>query len=572
MELGIKKKIKIKMKNKKIIIGKNSWVIKNIKNDLKGFDLVSHKEVDNINFKLYEHIFLFSWSKNNNENKLLINKLPKKKLIFISSVSTYACLNRPQWNNYVNNKKYFEDFLKKNGSVIVRLGIFQDKIKKNFKTLPYTSFRMLANFLNDYKKTKCFIYDIYELKNISESNWIYKTSIDFLNKLSSFFTSITLVRISIESIIKYLFRSSRYGYTADTLYFYRNTIQIGFGAIGSKFYKNSNKNNLVIVSGNKNILLNSNGFVGTLIGYMKIGLSKYWHGAFLVRDNKGNIKKKVPLFIRRAKPPFGYEKGHVVSVKFCNNFYKISLEKGKKKNYFFSKKIILSAGAIENTRFLSQISLTKQNKFFFSDQEWFIFGKISLQEALKFNHISKYGPFILRKNLLHINKTIYNESLVEFRPITKNSNNWNDLKFYSDTTSNILIKIFKKLSIERINEALFNKFGFSFFTGSILVIGQVSSVKSISLTLPNKLKRKRIDIKNFNSLRKLLKKKYSTFESYDTNIVFDSQHMASDYQLLKNKRLNKLLNDNKLFVVGNNIQDLGVNKFYPTKYSSQNEI
>ena len=46
---------------------------------------------------------------------------------------------------------------------------------------------------------------------------------------------------------------------------------------------------------------------------------------FLVRDNKGNIKKKVPLIIRRAKPTFGYEKGHVVSVKFCNNFYKISL-------------------------------------------------------------------------------------------------------------------------------------------------------------------------------------------------------------------------------------------------------
>ena len=559
------------MKNRKIIIGKNSWVIKKIKNELKGFDFISHKEVKDTNLKIYDHIFLFSWSKDKNDNKSLIKKLPKKKLIFISSIATYASLFRPQWNKYVNDKKYFEDILIKDGSVILRLGIFQNKIKKHYKVIPYTSFQKLATFLNEYKRTKCLIYDVYELKNANESNFFYKVSIDSLNKLSNIFTSVKLIRITIEVIVKYLFRSSTYGYTADALNSYHESIQIGFGAIGSKFYKAEKKNSLVIVSGNNNIILNNNGFVGTLIGYMKIGLSSFWHGAFLVENNKGNIEKKVPLIVRRNKPPLGYKIGHVSSIYRYNNFYKITLDYGKNKNYFFSKKLVLSAGAIENTRFLSQLSLTSKNQYFLSDQEWVIFGKISLKDAVNFKHIIKYGPFIFRKNLLHINKKLCSESLIEFRPIIKNFNDMRDFKFYSDTTSNILIKIFKRLSFERINEAFFNKLGFSFFTDSILVIGQISTSKSISFSLPNNIKRKRVNIKIINDIKKLLQKKYSTFESFGLNTSFDSQHISSDYKLLKNKRLCELLKKKNLTVLGNS-SNLGINKFYPTKYSSQSEI
>ncbi len=304
---------------------------------------------------------------------------------------------------------------------------------------------------------------------------------------------------------------------------------------------------------------------------MKIGLSSFWHGAFLVENNKGNIEKKVPLIVRRNKPPLGYKIGHVSSIYRYNNFYKITLDNGKNKNYFFSKKLVLSAGAIENTRFLSQLSLTSKNQYFLSDQEWVIFGKISLKDAVNFKHIIKYGPFIFRKNLLHINKKLCSESLIEFRPIIKNFNDMRDFKFYSDTTSNILIKIFKRLSFERINEAFFNKLGFSFFTDSILVIGQISTSKSISFSLPNNIKRKRVNIKIINDIKKLLQKKYSTFESFGLNTSFDSQHISSDYKLLKNKRLCELLKKKNLTVLGNS-SNLGINKFYPTKYSSQSEI
>jgi hypothetical protein len=558
------------MKNKKIIIGKNSWVVKKIKNELKDFDFISHKEVKDTNLKMYEHVFLFSWSSDKNENKSLIKILPKKKLIFISSIGTYACLFRPQWNKYVNDKKYFEDILNKQGVVIVRLGIFQNMIRKHHKAVPYTSFKTLSLFLNEYKKTNCLIYDVYELQNIHGTSFLFSSLIDLLHMLSSFFTSVKFIRIAIEAIVKYLFRSPSYGYTRDALNYYYDTIQIGFGAIGSKFYRSKKKNSLIIVSGNNNILLNNNGFVGTLIGYMKIGLSSFWHGAFLVED-EGNIRKKVPFIVRRNKPPLGYKIGHVSSIYRYNNFYKITLDNGKYKNYFFSKKLVLSAGAIENIRFLSQISLTSKNKFFFSDQEWVVFGKISLKEAVKFEHILKYGPLIFRNNLLHINNKLCNESLIEFRPIIKNYNDMRDFKFYSDTTSNILIKIFKKLSYERINEAIFNKFGFSFLTNSILVIGQVSNLKSISFSLPNNLKRKRVNIKNLNKIRKVLQKKYTSFESSGLNKSFDSQHLSSDYKLLKNKRLSELLKKKKLKVLGNS-SNLGINKFYPTKYSSKSEI
>ena len=83
-------------------------------------------------------------SKDKNENKSLIKILPKKKLIFISSIATYACFLRPQWNNYVNDKKYFENNLIKQGAVIARLGIFQNKIRKHHKVIPYTSFETLS--------------------------------------------------------------------------------------------------------------------------------------------------------------------------------------------------------------------------------------------------------------------------------------------------------------------------------------------------------------------------------------------------------------------------------------------
>ena len=52
----------------KLIIGKNSRIVKSLNLKKKFFKIISHTELGQVNFKKYTEIYLFSWAKKNNNS------------------------------------------------------------------------------------------------------------------------------------------------------------------------------------------------------------------------------------------------------------------------------------------------------------------------------------------------------------------------------------------------------------------------------------------------------------------------------------------------------------------------
>lgn len=549
------------MKIKKLIIGKNSSLIKSVFSKLKGFNYISHQEINKTNLQHYRWIFLFSWSKSSlNDNKKIIKKIPKQKLVFISTVAIYSLSLRDQWNKYVVYKHEIEKIVEKNKSYIVRLGIF-DK-NKHYGAIPYTSYVSVINLLNNWNGNENKMIDLYSITDTKKENFFW---VETLNKISRNFFNVRIIRIIIESIIKYILKSPNYGYTADTLCFFHKKIQVGYGVIGSAYYRKNNFKHLVIVTNTEDCKMNKRGFINTILGFKYTGLSKYWHGAYLT-TKKNIIKKHVPLFVRRNKIPSNKIIGHVEQIEYINNFFKIKVINQKKSTYYFCEKLVLSSGSIENVKLLSQITQKKLKNYFFSDQEWFSFGEIALREAVDLGFIKKFGPFIFRGKLLHIPNQKNHSSLIEFRPLSYSKHSNKDLLFYSDTTKNILIKIYSQFSFSRLNEAFFNKFGFSFLTHYIVAVGQVDAKNCITLKENLRLERKRILSKEFLKIRNKLSNNFETFAKYSHYNSADSQHISSDLKIFNDKIVENLLRKKVLIYLGLR-HDLKVNNFYPTNYS-----
>ena len=96
---------------KKLIVGKNSYLIKKLNLKFKNIDIVSHTDLDNINFNIYSVIFVFSYSKKFKENILFLEKIPLNKVVYISTASVLSLIFRKQPFTYPNIKSKVEDYL-----------------------------------------------------------------------------------------------------------------------------------------------------------------------------------------------------------------------------------------------------------------------------------------------------------------------------------------------------------------------------------------------------------------------------------------------------------------------------
>ena len=114
----------------KLIIGKNSFIVRKIEGSLKNFHIISHKDIKSVDLSSYTKIFLFSWDKKTTVRKNtlnILNTIPPEKLYFISTTAIYSIDVRSQWNKYPIFKKNAEDHVKKINGKIIRFGI----LKKN---------------------------------------------------------------------------------------------------------------------------------------------------------------------------------------------------------------------------------------------------------------------------------------------------------------------------------------------------------------------------------------------------------------------------------------------------------
>jgi hypothetical protein len=536
---------------KKLIIGKNSNIVKKIASRIHGCDYISHADVKMFDFSTYDVVCVFSWSyKNNDENIEIIQSIPRNKIVFISTTAVLSLdYRRSQYSMYPNNKKICEELVLSGDGIVVRIGVVDEEISKKINGAhPFTEIQKIVDFINTLPSSCAGkIIDLFDIK-VGRPAFLTR----FISKVYGYMCGnkksskgFSVLFILLMKMIK----NPNYGYTYDSNQYFTDEIIVGFGAIGSEYYKQKKEKRFlkVMICGKDDIVLREKGFSLFRIGYSYTGLSKYWHGVSVRSKGLGNFKKYVPLFIKRPKPP-------KTSIKCCIESFDVSDHKivlnvisgEHKKEKYYTNKIILAAGALENTKILSEY-LNINAKI--SDHELGYIGTVSLSEAIKNGLIKELGPLIIHKKYIRgwLNKSHY---IIDARPYVKEKvNSLESQAFYVEQTLNIIKKIIKNLSIARLNEAIFNKFGFGVKTRKISLFAQLEAVNAIEYTVGIGFERKRIDL-IWDSLFDTLGNVYKTFEKVDCFISVDGLHPTGAAEIIQNKEMCSLIENQRIVILG----------------------
>jgi hypothetical protein len=523
-----------------LIIGKNSLIVKKISKKLINFEFISHRDIKKYDLNKYNFIFLFSWPKNVDKGfRDLLELIPKKKLIFISSIAVFSCFLRPQPYKYPNQKLLIENYVLKNNGSVLRLGIFHKSWSSfNSNVMPYTSYDSLIKLLNSWSMSNSKVINLFDLNENDVTNSIF---FNFLYKIHSQI-NIKFIRVFMDTILKFS-GSKNYGYTKDCLFFFEKQIQIGYGVLGENLLRmNQDKVILTIVSGKKNLQLKSNGFRNTLIGYNFNGLKKFWHGVSIKLNKDGTFKKKSKIFISRKRFPKKFTIDHILKINDTHDKFEIIGEKA----IFFSKKIYFAAGPVENVKLISSL-LNFEGKVNFSDHDLILIGNCDTDELINKNYLLKKWFFIIN-NKIFTNKSSF---MLDFRPFSKETLNKNNSEFYIDTTQNIIYKLIRGFSLSRINEAIFNKFGIAIYRKKTLCFAQILNSDCIELNLSNKkIIKKRVPNEFVKELINLISARLDSFNPLNSSISIDSQHIIGGNKLLYNNKLKNLIRSKRIYIAG----------------------
>ena len=517
---------------RKLIIGKNSKVVSMLFSELDDFDYISHTEVEKVDFARYAYVFLFSWDYRSIENNiLLVDKIPPGKLIFISSVAVFSLVVGAQWNNYPEDKLFIEKYVRRKGGSVYRLGFVEGVLPTNLVgSFPYTSIKQLARYL---LQPEAGVVNIFRLDNSS------KNENKILKALQVWIPRIKPLRFAFDAFVKY-FTSQPYSYTSDVLRLFGNSCQIGYGVLGSEYWKKYSSD-ILVVSPFPDLKLDQDGFLGTIIGKNINGLAKFWHQVYIT--GRGEIRrKKVPLFKKWRRLPKATLIADVSSVAFLNNDFHILIRNTNEIEnlVLLSHKLVLSAGAIENCKLATKL-VNHKGECTFQDHDIGCIGTISSEELIAKGFLGKYGPFLFGRKVL-VSDAL--NSLFDFRPFNAASMEKPDT-FYINKTDGILWKLFTGFSFSRLNEAFFNKFGLCCFTKSFTVFTQVANYNAIKLKSDGSLSRSRAnqvlaDLGSFMSAR---------FDTYlvNENVKFvDGVHVVGGEELTHYPILKNLRNDGRL--------------------------
>lgn len=508
---------------KKLIVGKNSNIARTLEANLSRdqFDLISHAELDEVDFSLYSQVFLFSWSQNSyQENTRLIEQIPPNKLTFISSVAVFALHVRKQWSNYPNWKFKCEKLVRERGGKIVRIGILQPEVIEKINGWYFhTDYNHILELLKSEKYS--------DLKNLFEIRYHARSKNGYIEKLSEYFyrqhhhfTGDLAVIDKVFSFILRCFGRVSYSYTHDCNLLACNTLQIGYGALGSEIKESVR--NTICVSNVTNKTLNEDGFSGTRIGFDKTGLGKFWHGAYIYKS--GNDLCKGVLFpVRRPKLPRGTLRAHVEKISWIdeNNSFRIKIASDIEDLEIQSKSLVIAAGILETGRLILPM-IPQTEELLFDDHDIGYIGSVVTKELVQKKIITRWGPFIQSRRVVKLFDQSDIECLIDFRPFVKEKLS-SDPSFYNKPTFQIIIDMLKKFNAYRINEAIFNRFGFSFYTRKSSVFMQALNRECISLR-SKELCRKNTFEKT-EIIIAAIKKEITSFVPLDHWTIIDGQHI-----------------------------------------------
>jgi hypothetical protein len=284
-----------------------------------------------------------------------------------------------------------------------------------------------------------------------------------------------------------------------------------------------------------------------------------------------NLRSRVRVALKgivksKKKPKYSLD-AHVEKI-VDNKIYFLSICKTKNEIIrIYSSRVILAAGILENIRLLNSL-VNKKLKVILNDHEWYNLGFIKTDEAISKNFIKKKFFFIFRDKLL-VKKIEKVDLIIEFRPYSQIQLNNESFKFYSDIKNNIFSKIINNFSFSRINEAFFNKFGFSLFTDQVILSALLNNKNSITNNFKS-IKKKRLSKKTLQIIAQKIKLEFKSLVILNKNETFDSQHINGGEKILKETKIKNLIKSNKIYIAGFP-HKINNRNFYPTKFFIEKE-
>lgn len=519
---------------KRLIIGKNSFVVGQVRPHLdERFDFISHIQIDDISFDIYEFVFVFSWTNDVESMTSVLSKIDHGKLVFVSTLAVYANLFSKQYSSYPKAKLVIEDRVLAAGGSIMRLGFFDTTSLDAVSTpLPMTTPKMLAAFL---KRTSFIgVQEVYKLQPGKGVIDIRKQRL--INNLMCMPTT----RLFIDTIA--IIRGNKIrNYSRDLVQIYAGCVQAGYGAIGGYRAYTEKYDGLVIVADrDKNEEINDNGFRRTIVPRSPMGLGLNWHGVYI-----DGFKKCVPRVVRRYRPPQNAIKAEVVALDFDKMVVELKSSSHPSNKFFvpFSQ-LSLALGCLENLRLLGEYFLPDE-VLTAHDHEIGFVGSIAFEEAAKFGLVGCFGPFIYNKSV-----KLQDSILIDLRPSSgKVPDVNNDLDLLNNRIHTIFKKLILSFDIGKINQSFFNKFGIGCYTRRMDVFVQIVSRNCVSISKQGMI-RKRLTHKDVSDIVTTALNEFDSFLPISKPVLVDGLHYQGGEALFLNSEFAKLIEDKVLKILG----------------------
>lgn len=498
------------------IIGKNSKIVQSIAWPV-GWCVLSHNDLSAICVADFDCFVVFSWSHTNFDDNLLIyNHLKSSKVIFISTVAVYSLIVRSQWNIYPNWKAHFERIYYDIGASIIRLGpvYINGRVPLIFSPCDLIRSCVLQCVNSD---TQMVLTPILRSEDSCfRISYFYSR---VLHKIS-FLINFKYFRMAIEAIVKFSpIKTEFYGYTADAFNVLGGNFLVGFGVLGSRV--SFGQRHTVVIDGARNDILFSNGFNGTRIGRSRIGLSHLWHGASIRQAGDGYYKS-VPVFIRRKRAPIDSITCGIKSVCLSTNVIEFNTNKIVSPFVNYSK-VILAAGPIENSRIL--LRNIANGNVVLSDHLYAKAGSVETVDLLKHKLVRRIFGIVFGRKIF-TNSLDY---MVDFSPYVSNEA-FDSLSIYNDSKISIIFKLLRNFNLRKINQAIFNKFGFGVATKYMDCTIQFLVKDSVHVSLDTIARHN--DFSVFERAISSLSSRFDTFSPSSSVSFFDSQHIVGGSSFL----------------------------------------
>ena len=138
---------------------------------------------------------------------------------------------------------------------------------------------------------------------------------------------------------------------------------------------------------------------------------------------------------------------------------------------------------------------------------------------------------------------------IEARPALRQTVS-RDADFYNKQTSSIVMKLITQFSLSRVNEALYNKFGWGICSNKWELVVQLLDKDSIKYSPAYGFEKKHLECTVLTSLDSLLALKFPSFQAFTSRYAADGQHILGGEQLLAHPTIVSLMQDNILEIVG----------------------